>query len=385
MFLLKLVCLALNVSWKQLWLDQTGTGVKCGKMFRVLVVCVAVALIPVRAQPSFCSEDHQCPDGHYCERENKINECRECLSCEDLMREPPAPSASKLCIKSVADCGDCINNLVVDRRADVNSKCVPPETSEMQSTPSYVWIFIGIGVLLLIALFVGIIAYLVIFKTPDYDNQSRTVTARITATAPEAPPPYNPLPQSLPYHSPVYSDKDTAYSEDEQFIKRPLPRPQDSRVSDGNQAARVYDKPIYERDIPPPSPETPVPEYTEPMTLPDPEEDTMPSPWMPSTTPSNGDVPYAAPETGGGDADGSSSNLPALLAAARDTTLVEHPAAKKRCIRQDSLNNRNRDSGSCGDSSHNSFPRSPSPSQGQGGPPYSFIAQINVVQINNTK
>lgn len=354
-------------------------------MFRVLVLCVAVVLIPVRAQPSFCSEDVHCFEGYYCEKENKINECRECLSCEDLMRKPPA--AYKQCIKSVADCGDCINNLVVDRRADVNSKCVPPDTSDLQPTPSYVWIFIGIGVLLLIALFVGIIAYLVIFKTPDYDNQSSTVTARITATAPEAPPPYNPLPQS-PYHSPVYTDVETtAYNEDEQFIKRPLPRPQDTRESAGNQAARVYNKPIYEQEIPPPSPESPVPEYTEPMTLPAHEDDeTMPSPWMPDSTTSNGEVPYVVTETGGGDADGSSSNLPALLAAARDTTLVEHPAAKKRCIRQDSLNNRNRDNGSCGDSSHTSFPRSPSPSQGQGGPPYSFITQItNVVQINTSK
>ncbi|KAH9646018.1 hypothetical protein HF086_017547 [Spodoptera exigua] len=308
----------------------------------VLFLCVAVTLIPVRAQPSFCSEDVHCSEGYYCEKENKINECRECLSCEDLMREPPA--AYKQCIKSVADCGDCINNLVVDRRADVNSKCVPPDTSELQSTPPYVWIFIGIGVLLLIAAFVGI-AYFVVFKTPDYDNQSSTVTARITATAPEAPPPYNPLPQA-PYHSPVYNEETTAYNEDEQFIKRPLSRPQDARESAGNQAARVYDKPIYERDLPPPA---------------------------------------VVSEGGGGDADGSSSNLPALLAAARDTTLVEHPAAKKRCVRQDSLNN-NRDNGSCGDSSHTSFPRSPSPSHGQGGPPYSFITQItNVVQINTSK
>ncbi|KAF9410542.1 hypothetical protein HW555_010391 [Spodoptera exigua] len=143
-------------------------------MFMVLFLCVAVTLIPVRAQPSFCSEDVHCSEGYYCEKENKINECRECLSCEDLMREPPA--AYKQCIKSVADCGDCINNLVVDRRADVNSKCVPPDTSEPQSTPPYVWIFIGIGVLLLIAAFVGI-AYFVVFKTPDYDNQSSTVNS----------------------------------------------------------------------------------------------------------------------------------------------------------------------------------------------------------------
>ncbi|KAF9801878.1 hypothetical protein SFRURICE_009731 [Spodoptera frugiperda] len=312
----------------------------CG---RVLVLCVAVALIPVRAQPSFCSEDHQCPDGHYCERENKINECRECLSCEDLMREPPAPSASKLCIKSVADCGDCINKRKYALYLHKN-----------------------------------IVQYY-------YDNQSRTVTARITATAPEAPPPYNPLPQSLPYHSPVYSDKDTAYSEDEQFIKRPLPRPQDSRVSDGNQAARVYDKPIYERDIPPPSPETPVPEYTEPMTLPDPEEDTMPSPWMPSTTPSNGDVPYAAPPRLGWCTRTQLVPTPARTLSGRPATRHHPRHHTSQQLSREQKHELNRDSGSCGDSSHNSFPRSPSPSQGQGGPPYSFIAQINVVQINNTK
>lgn len=44
-------------------------------------------------------------------------------------------------------------------------------------------------------------------------NPSSTVTARITATAPDAPPPYNPLPYTpvrtdSPYASPPYSEQE---------------------------------------------------------------------------------------------------------------------------------------------------------------------------------
>lgn len=51
--------------------------------------------------------------------------------------------------------------LVADRRGDVNAQCVPASgPPPPQSTPSYVWPLIGIGVLLFLALVVGIIAYL---------------------------------------------------------------------------------------------------------------------------------------------------------------------------------------------------------------------------------
>lgn len=350
-------------------------------MLRVLVLyMVAVLCPPAHAQPVSCKEDAQCSVGYYCETDVHI--CRECLSCQDLKRKPPL--AVNTCIKSVAECGSCINGLVVNRRDDVNAECVPPETS-LEPTPSYVWLLIGIGVLLFLALVVGIIAYLLrypeIFKTAS-SNQSSTVTARITAaTAPEAPPPYNPLPQS-PYHSSPYTDGEpTAYNEDEQFIKRPLSsRPQDARESAGNQAARVYDKPIYDRDLPPPSPESPVPEYAETMTLPIDDEETIQSTWMPGGTTSNGDVnANVVNDTNARESEAAGATLPALLSAAQNTTLVEHSAAKRRCVQQES-----RDSNSYGDSSHNSFPRSPSPSQG--GPPYSYITQItNVVQINTNK
>uniref|UniRef100_A0A2A4JRE9 TNFR-Cys domain-containing protein n=1 Tax=Heliothis virescens TaxID=7102 RepID=A0A2A4JRE9_HELVI len=366
-------------------------------MLRALVLCAAALCLPVHGQPVSCKEEAHCSDGYYCETGAEI--CRECLSCEDLKREPPL--AAITCIKSVAECGSCFKGLVVDPRGNVNAECVPPDTSSLEPTPSYVWLLISIAILLFLGVVVGIIAYLLrypeIFKTAG-SNQSSTVTARITATAPEAPPPYNPLPQT-PYFSPAYRDLEPINNEDEQFIKHPpSPRPQDSRESAGNQAARVYEKPIYERELPPRSPESPLPEYTETetMTLPVKDEDTIPSPWTPGGSTSNGDVNansvVSASGSGGADRAGASTSggaadagLPALLAAARSTTLIEPSPAKRLCVRWDSVNNRNRESNSCSDSSQNSYPRSPSPSQG-GGPPYSFITQItNVVQINTNK
>ncbi|KAJ8724958.1 hypothetical protein PYW07_015916 [Mythimna separata] len=344
------------------------------KMLRTLVLCVAVLSLRTHAQPVSCTEDVQCHDGYYCETDAHI--CRECLSCEDLKREPPR--AINTCIKSVAECGACINELVVDRRGDVNAECVPPSPSPPETTPYYVWVLIGIGVLLFLGLGFVIIVYLhrnpEIFKNAG-SNQSSTVTARITATAPEAPPPYNPLPQSL-YQSPPYTDVEpTAYSEEEHFIKQPLSRPQGARQADGNQAANPYNRPIYERE---PGAEYPVLENPEPPIH---DEDTMPSAWMPGGNTSNGDVNANVVNDNNGNAlapEGASVALPALLAAARDTTLVEHSQPKKRCVRQDSRES------NYGDSSNSSFPRSPSPSAG--GPPYSFITQItNVVQINTNK
>ncbi|KAJ8726934.1 hypothetical protein PYW08_015331 [Mythimna loreyi] len=318
------------------------------KMLRVLLFCVAVLCVRSRAQPVSCTEDAQCHIGYYCETDAHI--CRECLSCEDLKREPPR--ASKTCIKSVAECGACINELVVDRRGDVNAECVPPSPAPPETTPYYVWVLIGIGVLLFFGIVVGIIAYLLrnpeIFKNAG-SNQSSTVMARITATAPEAPPPYN---------------------EEEHFIKRPLPRTQDAREVDGSQAANPYNRPFYERQ---PDAEYPVFENPEPPVH---DEDTMPSGWTPTGTTSNGDVnANVVNDNNGNSSEGAAAALPVLLAAARDTTLVEHPAAKKRCVRQDSRES------NYGDSSNSSYPRSPSPNQG-GGPPYNFITQINVMQIN---
>ncbi|XP_021184592.3 uncharacterized protein LOC110372303 isoform X1 [Helicoverpa armigera] len=358
----------------------------------LLVLCAAALCLPVHGQPVSCKEEGHCYEGYYCETGTEI--CRECLSCEDLKREPPL--AAIKCIKSVAECGSCFKGLVhwlvVDPRGNVNAECVPPDTSDLEGTPSYVWLLISIAILLFLVVVVGIIVYLLrypeIFKTAG-SNQSSTVTARITATAPEAPPPYNPLPQA-PYLSPAYTDLEpTSYNEDEQFIKHsPSPRPQDSRESAGNQAARVYEKPIYERELPPPSPESPLPEYTETetMTVPVKDEDTIPSPWTPGGSTSNGDVNanvVVAGSSGGAEGEAGAA-LPALLAAARSTTLIEPSPAKRLCVRWDSVNNRNRENNSCSDSSQSSHPRSPSPSQG--GPPYSFITQItNVVQINTNK
>lgn len=50
--------------------------------------------------------------------------------------------------------------LVVDGRGNVNAACVPPDTSQIEGTPYYVWLLIGMGVLLFLALVIGIIAYL---------------------------------------------------------------------------------------------------------------------------------------------------------------------------------------------------------------------------------
>lgn len=56
----------------------------------------------------------------------------------------------------------------MDRHGDLNADCVQPD-AHMEPTPSYVWMLIGIGVLLCLALVVGIITYLLrypeIFKT----------------------------------------------------------------------------------------------------------------------------------------------------------------------------------------------------------------------------
>lgn len=340
-------------------------------MLGVLVLCVAVLCSLARGQPASCTQDVQCHDGYYCVTDAGI--CRKCLSCQDLKREPL--QAVNTCIKSVAECGDCINDLVVDRRGDVNAECVPPSTSPPETTPSHVWALIGIGVLLFLALVVGIIAYLLrnreIFKNCGSD-QSNTVTVRITATAPEAPPPYNPLPQSpIQYQSPPYKDVEpTAFNEEEHFIKRPLPWPQDAREAADNQAANPYNRPFYERE---PGVEFPVAENPE---IPIHDEDTMPSAWVPGETTSNGDINAnsVVSDNNGSEAEGAEESLPALLSAARDTTLVEHSAPKKRCVRQESRESNYEDS------SNGGCRRSPSPSQP--GPSYSFITQItNVVQI----
>ncbi|CAH0628954.1 unnamed protein product [Chrysodeixis includens] len=358
------------------------------RMLRLLTLFVAVVCLspPAAGQPVSCTENAQCSEGYYCETDAHI--CRECLSCQDLKRESLALNT---CIKSVAECGSCFKGLVVDRRGDVNAECVPPDASQLEPTPYYVWLLIGFGVLLFLALVVGIIAYLLrnpeIFKTAG-SNQSSTVTARITATAPEAPPPYNPLPYTAVRTESPYTDvENSAYNEedDQPFIKhRPTSLPSGVREAAGNQEANVFNKPIYEREPRPPSRESPVPEYEESMSSPIHDEDTVPSPWTPVDGNGNPDVNANGDSASVAGAAGSGAALPALLAAARDSTLLEPSAAKKRCVRQDSNNNRNRESSSCGDGSQSSFPRSPSPSQG--GPPYSFITQItNVVQINTTK
>lgn len=75
---------------------------------RALVAIAATACLQpgARAQPASCRTDDQCQNEFYCDRDAFV--CRACLDCEQLKREPPLVSAGAHCIKSVAECGSCI-------------------------------------------------------------------------------------------------------------------------------------------------------------------------------------------------------------------------------------------------------------------------------------
>ncbi|CAK1578269.1 unnamed protein product [Parnassius mnemosyne] len=356
------------------------------------------------AQPTACSLDAQCPPGFYCEPDLLF--CRECLRCEDLKRKPPTSHSS--CIKSVAECGPCDIGLVEDHRGDVNNQCLPrSERDDGDGFPLYGWVLVAMLCVLVLVLFGGILWY--VLKHPDTlkilaststSMQSRCERSVVPATAPEHPPPYNalytavqpsPPSPSMP-HSPQppavspHPNSETDYQPPDEesslpFIKRAASgrawEAREARESAGRQAARVFNNPAYVRGAhPPPGYETAVMQSVMDPKLTDHDEDTMESTWTPSeNTDQNDNNANTAVDSGGaGAAGGEGGELPALLAAARATTLVR---PHYDLARQDPNNNGSRSNGEpsfvCGEGGSGS-------NSAHGGS--SFI--INVVQTIKT-
>lgn len=405
-----------------------------------LLLCVgALCLCATSSQPVSCTDKAQCTVGHYCDVNTKI--CRNCLSCQDLKRE--LPTTSDACIKSVALCGDCIKGWEKDQLGDVNAACVlsvPEGTPNYVWWLIGIGILVFLALMVAIIIYIWVnpnIFELLKLRgnsqggtvstdirtvtratappsyTPNYDipyssvrtsespcpphHEAENVNADFNSggnsqggpvrPAPEAPPPYSPnynIPFSSngsnvsPHHDAGDISGDLNSGEEGPFLKcRVGGRLQDARESSTNQAATVYNIPIYDREDLPSSPEPPtVTEVTD--NLPIHEEVTMDSLWTPEG-PSNGDINANVSEHSTSDEGTTTVSLPAMLAIAKDTTLVEHPAPKRMRIRSTTDNNRKGDGNPSADSSSGNF------SGGQSSQPYNFITQItNVVQINRT-
>ncbi|KPI91236.1 hypothetical protein RR46_14740 [Papilio xuthus] len=396
----------------------------CRALAALAAVCLCLA--GGEAQPTGCSLGiHYCPEGFYCEPD--LLYCRKCLRCEDLKRES-LPSQSS-CIKSVSDCGPCYKGLVIDHRGDVNSACVPrgeqgagAGASEAEGFPVYGWVLVTLLCLLLLLLFGGIVWY--VLKHPDTlkilaststSMQSRCERSVVPASAPEHPPPYNalytavqpapPAPSPAPglTHAPAplhATAHDTDYQPTDEecsspFIKQSSPDREWSareaaRESAGSQAARIYNNPAYVRRAPLPNGYENGGEGAKGPAEADLDEDTMESTWTPvqpspvahtndnSSSSSGGVVGLGAgPGVSGGGGGGVASSsaggadLPALLAAAKGTTLIRTPypdTALQPYVRQDPNNNGNRGNG------ESSF------EGGSGGAQHGSSFIINVVQ-----
>ncbi|CAH2063383.1 unnamed protein product, partial [Iphiclides podalirius] len=365
-------------------------------------VCLAL-LRAAESQPTVCKLNLHCPPGFYCDADSLV--CRECLRCEDLKRAPPQSATP--CVKSVVECGPCDKGLVEDHRGDVNAQCVPRRAGdEYDGFPMYGWVLVALLCIVVLTLFSVIVWY--VLKHPDTlkvlaststSMQSRCDRSVVPPTAPDQPPPYralysteqpappSPPPAASPYHpSPPFNNDPDLQPNDEEsslFIKRPVAGGGwAARESAGSQAARVYNNPAYVRGAQPPhgyesasSQSAKGPKVTEE------EEDTMESTWTPTeSADQNDNTPNGSSGSSSGDGGATSSQLPALLAVARSTTLVRAPPPDNALlpyVRQDPNNNASRGSGEassvCGEGDSSSNP-------GHGGS--SFI--INVIQNINT-
>ncbi|XP_075972808.1 uncharacterized protein LOC142974393 [Anticarsia gemmatalis] len=371
-------------------LDKNDLAIK---MLRLsLYICVwTMSVYTASGQPVSCTDEAQCSEGLYCDVGHI---CRECLSCSDLKRDPPLTPVT--CVKSIAECGACFAGMVVDRLGDVNAACVMSGSEDSGGTPHYVWwLLIGIGALISVVLMVGIIIYVYVnpgifeyFKIGGNCRSTVRANMRTEPSAPEAPPPYSPAPYTDVHYTaeraespcPIRNgagDAD-AHLEEKSAL---MYRRGGGRESAGNQAALVYNRPVYDRQDLPPSPESPIVTELDENNLAIHDDETVLSIWTPDG-PSNGHVTVSAGESGpgeAGDAGGAAvANLSQMLASAREESIIEGPPAKQRCVRPTS-NTGNRDSPP-GESSQPNF------SSGQSGTSVNiFFTQVANLVPNNRR
>ncbi|CAH2091877.1 unnamed protein product [Euphydryas editha] len=235
---------------------------QCSRSALVAYAATLCLYSGVRGQPIACQTDDQCQSGFYCVQD--AFECRSCLNCEQLKRDPSRFLSS--CIKSIADCGSCIKGFVEDISGDVSAECVLPDARDGDgSQPAYVWVAVAVGLMLFVVLvFVTAIYSLRNINTLKIMASTRTsVQSQVTggaagaggavvASAPELPPAYEAHYSAARPASPApllgYSADNNGEESSWPFIKRaPSTRVSQARESADSQAARVFNNPHYVR------------------------------------------------------------------------------------------------------------------------------------------
>ncbi|XP_037297465.1 uncharacterized protein LOC115445822 isoform X2 [Manduca sexta] len=343
----------------------------------------------VGAHPVTCSSNDECGEGHYCEI--SAHRCIECLQCGNLKRQPPPFLPENSCVKTLVDCGPCLEGLVVDHR-DVNAECVFPESQgNSPILPVYSWVFIGIAIIIVIGMAVCFYLYRKpeIFKASMSNCSLFVGPSEVSQASPDLPPPYNPDYSFVPSQNRSYAPPadwtnppvdDTA----QPFIKRvPSAQPQDARERADTQRARIFNRPAYsyqeeeESVCSPESDEHRDDKYSPPSPwMPPVDEETVESMWTPQELPQDNNTgntnkrvrraPSSDDEDEAGESDGAPSRplallpavtpaspaspaelalpAPAVTADACDTPSQGPSSAKRACVRQESRNNRHQDS-----------------------------------------
>ncbi|XP_063823465.1 uncharacterized protein LOC135073279 isoform X1 [Ostrinia nubilalis] len=308
------------------------------KLNTLLVLWASWVGMGVSSQPAACYENSNCPSGFYCEK--ATTRCLECLQCEVFKRKPPP---GDVCVTSVVHCGGCTEGLVEDLRMD--NACVPalsaPTAGADAAVPAYMWAVVG----LLLAVLVVLIVYVAVNRETLFQfilkiRATTSVHSTAAAASPSAPEP--PPPPYTALYAPAQPPRSELFVVDEEadlLLKRTQAPPRPREAADC-QAARPYSNPNYIRGPTSYNQNEEAGPASPPFTPQD--EDTMESPWTPNETTnnvvsdSNGNAAALANMAGAAG--------PAAGARAADSD-DEGPPAKTLCVREDSNNNRGRESG----------------------------------------